>query len=401
MSDTAKPKNGQTVLLPVPNGLIRGDLKPDVFVCWIFLTWDMGSLDYADRSWESLQWLFSIGRDTELGRKQVQRIIKSLEDSGWLSTEKIRDGVRIYLFPSNDAPEEHLGAIKDRVNYFRMYRQTAKKRYNAMPYRVKHMTENGNFTRIPILAVEDPRFTRTDKGVYAVIRSYVNAQYGRSIETMAKEINVTKSPAEKSLKRWKEAGYIVYDGRRRVVNQYEFNDSPELPSVQTGHEERIRGHQERISSTQMDMTNAIETRNNKTSNEPSNLRSEATGYQDSEIPGETEGNPSGPERSDGISPSSLSGISNSSASSAVMHGIPAQRGTEELPELDRLRQERQEKEQAAYHQELQERLNRYANPTPVAKKNSMNYALAAQQLAGSQNAAYEDEMDQVREDAMR
>ncbi|MEU1600826.1 hypothetical protein ABZ468_50960, partial [Streptomyces sp. NPDC005708] len=326
--------------------LIRGDLKPDVFVCWIFLTWDMGSLDYADRSWESLEWLFSIGRDTELSRKQVQRIIKSLEESGWLSTEKISGGVRIYLFPSNDVPEEHLEAIKDRVNYFRMYHQTNKKRYGALPYRVKHMTENGNFTRIPILVVEDPRFTRTDKGVYAVIRSYVNASYGRSVLTMAKEINLTARPFNYSLKAWKEAGYIAYDSRRRVVNQYEFNDSPghqeRISSNETGHREHITGHQEHIREPLLDTRSTIETRNTKTSNEPSNLRSAATGYQDQEISSTfTLGaNIGAPRLSISASLSSgdaigaaapLEEISSSQGNSAVMHvttGGAAERPTE-------------------------------------------------------------------------
>lgn len=257
MSDTAK-------LVPQAlshNELIRGEFKPHVFVRWIVLDMDLGGLDYKEYQWEELEKLW------DMTRKPAQRLLKSLEDAGWLHQEKTRDGARIYLFPTNDKPQEHLEAIKKHVLSAHYRRKQDSIYYGfkgTQPYRKQYLTEHGNFTRIPYTVLDDQRFSWTDRGVYAVIRSYANARYGRTVQTMADEINMKPRAFNTSLKKWKDAGYIVYNGRRRVVNQYEFNDAPESVSTQINAlepEMHIREPEMHIRDGQRDLRCTIETVN--------------------------------------------------------------------------------------------------------------------------------------------
>ncbi|GGV87060.1 hypothetical protein GCM10015535_36050 [Streptomyces gelaticus] len=313
-----------------PNALILGELKPTVFVRWIILAMDLGPLDYKEYEWPELEALL------KLTRKPAQRLVKGLEEAGWLHQEKTRDGVRIYLFPTSDAAESHLERIKEQTkNSWKMNAgRSWKMPENKQPYRVKYVVENGNFTMVPETILKDGRFSHNELATYVVIRCTTNTGSFWGTRALAKAAGVSHSTFTLGLDEVTKAGYISYESRPRVSNRYSFNDAPEPASVQM---EPVSVQQEFLSVQEEPVSVPINTEYNTKENTDSNNEpsSEAASYQDQEIPRETEGCPSGPERSDGITPSSFS---DSSAISAVMHSIPAQRGTRTF-DLDALSDE--------------------------------------------------------------
>ncbi|MCX5234623.1 hypothetical protein OG824_05175 [Streptomyces prunicolor] len=211
-----------------PNALILGELKPSVFVRWIDLAMDLGPLDYKPYKWEELEERWGIGK------KPVQKMVRTLEAAGWLSSEPIRDGVRIYLFPTNNASESHLKHIKSQTEDAWKVNtgQRLKTIRDKQPYRNQYMVENGNFTKVPETILQDQRFTNMQLATYVVIRCTTNAHSFWSERALAKAGGMALSTFTEHLKTLKEAGYIVYDGVQRVSNRYDFNDMPESLSVQ-------------------------------------------------------------------------------------------------------------------------------------------------------------------------
>ncbi|WP_155056958.1 helix-turn-helix domain-containing protein [Streptomyces blattellae] len=206
-----------------PNALILGELKPSVFMRWIDLAMDLGSLDYNAYQWEELQERWGIGK------KPVQTMVRTLEAAGWLSSEKTRDGVRIYLFPTNDAAESHLKRIKAQTED--AWKRNTGKRLNTavdkQPYRNQYMVDKGNFTKVPETILKDGRFSLNELATYVVIRCTTNASSFWGTRKLATAAGVSQPTLTKALKTLKESGYLVYDGVQRVSNRYDFNDMPE------------------------------------------------------------------------------------------------------------------------------------------------------------------------------
>ncbi|MFM9537926.1 hypothetical protein ACKI1P_09735 [Streptomyces turgidiscabies] len=231
-----------------PNALILGELKPTVFVRWIILAMDFGPLDYKSYEWPELEKLLN------LTRKPVQRLLKSLEDAGWLSQEKTRDGVRIYLLPTNEGAEEHLADIKkgneyaSEVNQGRRYVVGCTKQQS---YRNRYMARHGNFTMVPETILNDGRFSLNELATYVVIRCTTNDRSYWGIRALASKAGMAKSTFEDCLNAVSEAGYIVYDGVQGVSNRYSFNDAPEPVSGQlepvSVHLELLSGQSEPLS----------------------------------------------------------------------------------------------------------------------------------------------------------
>ncbi|MET8975888.1 hypothetical protein ABZX85_09725 [Streptomyces sp. NPDC004539] len=211
-----------------PNALITSELKPSVFMRWIDLAMDLGPLDYKEYRWEELEERWGIIK------KPVQKMVRTLEAAGWLSSEKTRDGVRIYLFPTADAAESHLKRIKAQTEDAWKV-NTGKRPKTArdkQPYRNQYMVEKGNFTQVPETILQDQRFTNMQLGVYVVIRCTTNTHSFWGERKLAEKAGMALSTFTEHLKTLKEAGYIVYDGVERLSNRYEFNDMPESLSVQ-------------------------------------------------------------------------------------------------------------------------------------------------------------------------
>ncbi|MEV0471473.1 hypothetical protein [Streptomyces prunicolor] len=210
-----------------PNALILGELKPSVYVRWIDLAMNLGPLDYKEYEWEELQNRWGIGK------KPVQRLLNSLESEGWLHQEKTK-GVRIYLFPTNDASESHLKRIKTQTDD--AWKRNTGKRFKTavdkQPYRNQYMVEKGNFTKVPETILKDQRLTNMQLATYVVIRCTTNAHSFWGERALAKAAGMAPSTFTEHLKTLKEAGYIVYDGVQRVSNRYDFNDMSESLSVQ-------------------------------------------------------------------------------------------------------------------------------------------------------------------------
>lgn len=212
-----------------PNALILGELKPTVFMRWIILAMDFGPLDYKAYKWPELEKLLN------LTRKPVQRLLKSLEDAGWLSQEKTRDEVRIYLLPTNEGAEEHLADIKQANEYASEVNQGRRYvvgRAKPQSYRNRYMARHGNFTMVPETILTDGRFSHNELATYVVIRCTTNDHSYWGERALAKAAGMATSTFEEHLSTVKEAGYIVYDGVQGRSNRYSFNDAPEPVSVQ-------------------------------------------------------------------------------------------------------------------------------------------------------------------------
>ncbi|MGM9380547.1 hypothetical protein [Streptomyces antibioticus] len=211
-----------------PNALILGELKPSAYMRWIDLAMDLGPLDYKAYKWEELQERWSIGK------KPVQTMVRTLEAAGWLSSESTRDGVRIYLFPTNDAAESHLKRIRQETDdSWKMNNgKKWKVAHDKQPYRNRFMVEKGNFTKVPETILRDQRFTNMQLGAYMVIRCTTNGGSFWGERALAKAAGMAPSTFAEHLKTLKDAGYVAYDGVQRVSNRYDFNDMPESLSVQ-------------------------------------------------------------------------------------------------------------------------------------------------------------------------
>ncbi|MEW2117211.1 hypothetical protein AB0945_18865 [Streptomyces sp. NPDC005474] len=211
-----------------PNALILGELKPSVFMRWIDLAMDLGPLDYKEYKYPELEERWGIGK------KPVQKMLRTLETAGWLSSESTRDGVRIYLFPTDDAAESHLKRIKSQTEDAWKVNtgQRLKTIRDKQPYRNQYMVEKGNFTKVPETILNDSRFTNMQLATYVVIRCTTNAHSFWGVRALADVAGMATSTFEEHLKTLKEAGYIVYDSVQRVSNRYDFNDMPESLSVQ-------------------------------------------------------------------------------------------------------------------------------------------------------------------------
>lgn len=207
-----------------PNALILGELKPTVFMRWIILAMDFGPLDYKAYKWPELEKLLN------LTRKPVGRLLNSLEDAGWLSQEKTRDEVRIYLLPTNEGAEEHLADIKQANEYASEVNQGRRYvvgRAKPQSYRNRYMARHGNFTMVPETILTDGRLSHNELATYVVIRCTTSPGSYWGIPKLASKAGMAKSTFEDGLNAVREAGYIVYDGVQGVSNRYSFNDAPE------------------------------------------------------------------------------------------------------------------------------------------------------------------------------
>ncbi|WP_145969031.1 hypothetical protein [Streptomyces hyaluromycini] len=207
-----------------PNALILGELKPTVFVRWIILAMDFGPLDYKSYEWPELEKLLN------LTRKPVGRLLNSLEAAGWLSQEKTRDGVRIYLLPTNEGAEEHLADIKQANEYASEVNQGRRYvvgRAKPQSYRNRYMARHGNFTMVPETILNDGRFSLNELATYVVIRCTTDDHSFWGTRALANAAGVSQPTLTKALKTLKESGYLVYDGVQRVSNRYGFNEKPE------------------------------------------------------------------------------------------------------------------------------------------------------------------------------
>ncbi|MEV2228807.1 hypothetical protein AB0H69_09560 [Streptomyces phaeochromogenes] len=206
-----------------PNLLILGDLKPSVYMRWIDLAMDLGPLDYKEYDWPELE------ERWDIGKKPVQKMIRTLEATGWLHKEETKDGVRVYLFPTNDAPESHLKRIRQETDD--SWKMNSGKKWKVIhdkqPYRNRFMVDKGSFTMLPETILNDSRFTLNELACFTVIRCTTNANSFWGTRALAAAAGVSQPTLTKALKTLKESGYLVYDGVQRVSNRYDFNDMPE------------------------------------------------------------------------------------------------------------------------------------------------------------------------------